>query len=98
MGHTHGDELLVAVAKRLNEHVRPTDLVTRIGGDEFMIVLGQVVSVSQALDLANRLRYSLRVLFIVNEMEFYVSASIGFGLRCRVTMPAPMQRFSSSRP
>jgi diguanylate cyclase (GGDEF)-like protein len=77
LGHTHGDELLVAVAWRLQEHVRPTDLVTRIGGDEFMIVLGRVVSVSQALELANRLRSCLRVPFMVNGMEFYVSASIG---------------------
>ena len=77
LGHTHGDELLVAVARRLQEHVRPTDLVTRIGGDEFMIVLGEVVGVSQALELANRLRSCLRAPFVVNEMEFYVSASIG---------------------
>ena len=59
LGHRHGDELLIEVAQRLRAHVRPTDLVTRIGGDEFMVVLDNVVSVSQALDLANRLRTCL---------------------------------------
>jgi diguanylate cyclase (GGDEF)-like protein len=77
LGHSHGDELLVKVADRLRSNVRPTDLVTRIGGDEFMIVLGRVVSISQALELANRLRFCLRAPFIVNGMEFFVSASIG---------------------
>ncbi len=77
LGHSHGDELLVEVADRLRAHVRPTDLVTRIGGDEFMILLDHVVSVSQAVDLANRLRASLTTPFVVNGMTFYVSASIG---------------------
>jgi diguanylate cyclase (GGDEF)-like protein len=77
LGHHSGDELLVKVAQRLRAHVRPSDLVTRVGGDEFMILLGHVVSVSQALDLANRLRFCLRAPFVVNDMEFYVSASIG---------------------
>ena len=76
-GHSHGDELLVKVAQRLRSNVRPTDLVTRIGGDEFMIVLGHVVSVSQALDLAHRLRSCLRAPFVVRGMDFYVSSSIG---------------------
>ncbi len=77
LGHRHGDELLVSVAQRLMDHVRSQDLITRIGGDEFMITLADVVSVSQALEMANRLRTCLREPFLVNEMEFYVSASIG---------------------
>ncbi len=77
LGHSHGDELLVEVAERLRANVRPTDLVTRIGGDEFMIILGDVVSVSRALELANRLRSCLRVPFLVHGKTFYVSASIG---------------------
>jgi diguanylate cyclase len=77
LGHRHGDELLVEVAQRLRDNVRPTDLVTRIGGDEFMILLGNVVGIAHALDLANRLRACLKVPLTVNGMTFYVSASIG---------------------
>jgi diguanylate cyclase (GGDEF)-like protein len=77
LGHRHGDELLVEVAGRLRANVRPSDLVTRIGGDEFMILLGDVVSISHALDLANRLRSCLKVPFDISGMTFYVSASVG---------------------
>jgi diguanylate cyclase (GGDEF)-like protein len=77
LGHTQGDQLLISVGRRLQDHVRSTDLVTRIGGDEFMIVLGEVASVSHALDMANRLRSCLREPFVVNGTEFYVSASVG---------------------
>jgi diguanylate cyclase (GGDEF)-like protein len=77
LGHRHGDELLVQVAQRLRANVRPTDLVTRIGGDEFIILLDHVVSTSEAMHLAQRVRACLKAPFVVNGMKFYVSASIG---------------------
>jgi diguanylate cyclase (GGDEF)-like protein len=77
LGHAHGDALLIQVARRLQANVRPSDLVTRIGGDEFVVVLGESITVDKAREFANRLRRSLRAPFIVNDTEFLVSASIG---------------------
>ncbi len=54
-GHPHGDEILLACAKAINESVREGDLVARIGGDEFVIVADKITS-SEAADLAQRLR------------------------------------------
>ena len=77
LGHGRGDDLLIEVARRLRANVRPSDLVTRIGGDEFMILLDRVVTTSEAMDLANRLRLCLKDPFLLNGIEFYVSASVG---------------------
>jgi diguanylate cyclase (GGDEF)-like protein len=77
LGHAHGDALLIQVARRLQANVRPNDLVTRIGGDEFVIVLGEAISVDKAREFANRLRRSLNAPFVVSGIEFVVSASIG---------------------
>ncbi len=54
-GHPHGDAILLACAQAINAHVRKGDLVSRIGGDEFVIVADAITS-SAAADLAQRLR------------------------------------------
>jgi len=77
LGHAQGDALLIQVARRLQASIRPNDLVTRIGGDEFVIVLGKAASVENASEFANRLRRSFRASFNVAEVEFVVSVSIG---------------------
>jgi diguanylate cyclase (GGDEF)-like protein len=76
-GHNHGDELLIQVARRLAENTLAGDLVSRIGGDEFVVVLGGSVDVGEARAFANRLRSSLRAPFFIDGSEFFVTASIG---------------------
>lgn len=57
-GHPAGDAVLAAVAKRIAESVRPGDLVGRIGGEEFMILLAPTVS-GNAADIAERVRSAI---------------------------------------
>ncbi len=55
LGHRHGDSVLRTVAQRLRRAVRPGDLVTRFGGDEFTVLLDAVHAVNDAIGVAQRL-------------------------------------------
>ncbi len=63
-GHAAGDVLLIEVARRLKDCVRETDTVARFGGDEFVVMLGQLstdraASIQQAMGLAEKIRQTL---------------------------------------
>ena len=59
LGHRVGDDVLVGVARRLLAGVRGGDVVGRLGDDEFVVVLGGLTDVAEAVDVAHRLTRSL---------------------------------------
>jgi diguanylate cyclase (GGDEF)-like protein/PAS domain S-box-containing protein len=77
LGHGAGDEFLVKVARRIQEHVRPTDVVARLGGDEFAILTENVSDEAHVMTLAERLQEVLRKPFLIAGTEIATSASIG---------------------
>jgi diguanylate cyclase (GGDEF)-like protein len=80
MGHTAGDELLVAVAGRLKGRVRRHELVARVGGDEFVVILDDVTGVADAFEVCRRIRAALEAPFVLRGGEVFTSASIGVAL------------------
>ena len=80
LGHSAGDRLLVAVADRLNNAVRPSDLVARFGGDEFTVLCPNVPSEETAELIAERLIQATSRPVALTEGEVFVTASIGIAL------------------
>ena len=77
MGHDAGDELLLIVTQRISAILRTDQEFARFGGDEFVLLLPDVVD-QQALDsIANRILDVFSNPFVVNNQELYVTASIG---------------------
>jgi diguanylate cyclase (GGDEF)-like protein/PAS domain S-box-containing protein len=89
-GHAAGDELLRAVAGRLQRATRSADVVARQGGDEFLVLLADIEPGEDAEDpdyarkaadtVARKIRRTLHAPFVVSGVEIFVSASIGVSL------------------
>jgi diguanylate cyclase (GGDEF)-like protein len=77
LGHAAGDEFLVEVGSRLQQHVRPTDVVSRLGGDEFAILVEGAACSDYAVRLAERLLDMLAQPVRLSGTEVSASASIG---------------------
>jgi diguanylate cyclase (GGDEF)-like protein len=77
LGHHAGDQLLLAVGKRLRACLRPGDTPARIGGDEFTVLLADVTTRQDAIQVAERVGKELRGPFQVADRELVAQASIG---------------------
>jgi diguanylate cyclase (GGDEF)-like protein len=80
LGHTAGDQLLVAVAQRLEACARSEDTVARLGGDEFALLIDQVSDAADAARVAERAQAALTVAVDVSGYEVFTSASFGIAL------------------
>jgi diguanylate cyclase (GGDEF)-like protein/PAS domain S-box-containing protein len=80
LGHAYGDELLVAIAGRLAEIVRPGDTVARLGGDEFAVLLEHLTSADEAEAVASRIVDVIGEPVTVSEVDVTVRGSVGIAL------------------
>jgi diguanylate cyclase (GGDEF)-like protein/PAS domain S-box-containing protein len=77
LGHNTGDLVLGIVAKRLKTCLSEQDIVARMGGDEFTILLQETVCMEEAERIAGKIIEELRKPLFINGNEFYLTASIG---------------------
>lgn len=77
LGHQGGDELLRQLAQRVRASVRDSDLVARIGGDEFMVLLEEVDSQSEVMNIADRILTEVQTPFVINQHPLPLTVSIG---------------------
>jgi diguanylate cyclase (GGDEF)-like protein/PAS domain S-box-containing protein len=83
LGHLAGDHMLTTTAQRLEECLRSQDIVARFGGDEFVILLDNISTDTEAALLAERIQRAINQPVQFQEYEMGVSASIGIALSAR---------------
>jgi diguanylate cyclase (GGDEF)-like protein len=80
LGHTVGDQLLQAVAARLQDSLREADSLARLGGDELAVLIQGMQAGSDAATVARKLLDCVRRPFLLRGREHFVTASIGASL------------------
>jgi diguanylate cyclase (GGDEF)-like protein len=92
LGHAAGDELLVAVARRLAAHVRSSETVARLGGDEFAFLIEGVQSQRELLAVAERIQGIFRDPFELTDTTHYIRMSLGIATAADATSPGDLLR------
>ncbi|WP_338452295.1 sensor domain-containing diguanylate cyclase [Niallia oryzisoli] len=80
LGHGIGDELLKQFAKRLKENVRKNDILCRIGGDEFLVLLSNIKEKKCIGEIAERLYAAFQIPYKFKDQEIVVTLSIGISI------------------
>jgi diguanylate cyclase len=79
-GHDVGDELLIAVAQRLKSSLRSSDVISRLGGDEFLVMSRDLQSLQQAKDLGEKMLHAFDEPFKLSTQTCGVGLTIGYAL------------------
>ena len=79
-GHAVGDALLVEMAKRLGLDLRESDILSRISGDEFMLLLNPIQNESEVAEFIHFILQRLKAPFFIDKSEIFASTSIGVSL------------------
>ncbi|MEA5419927.1 EAL domain-containing protein [Spirulina sp. CCNP1310] len=80
LGHLVGDQLLIAIARRIEQCLRHHDMVARLGGDEFTILLDGIEDIHAATAIADRIETALHAPFELEGYQVFTGASIGIVL------------------
>ncbi|MBU3175556.1 EAL domain-containing protein [Clostridium estertheticum] len=80
-GHQVGDIVLAKVAERLEINIaKSKDIVSRIGGDEFIVIIRNLISTAGATEIAEKIVKTLSGAYIYNDESLYIGASVGISL------------------
>jgi diguanylate cyclase (GGDEF)-like protein/PAS domain S-box-containing protein len=89
LGHETGDRLLVGVSERLERCLRPGDVVARLAGDEFCLLVDGIKDNDDVIRVAERVQEELKAPFVLNGHRVFASASIGIATSDRATEEMP---------
>jgi len=77
LGHDMGDWLLMEIAQRIDSCLKKGTILARSGGDEFLILLENILNLTEATELADKINHELGQIFLLDGYEVVTSASIG---------------------
>lgn len=80
LGHLFGDQVLLEVARRMQQAVRPGDSVVRMGGDEFIVILPSLACEEEVMPVIDRILSEMSRVYTLENINLHLSASIGISL------------------